>query len=127
MRKITFFLKSQKIILRRVLLVTLLHEVYLLHKEEDMGRFYSVPLYRYEGWLGGLYWGIPAVLILCGILQMLIKEGEKRKSILRAAGLLIGIGAVFLMILSGQPYPAVLYFALLLGKGIAMIPGVSRM
>ena len=101
-----------------------------LYKTENMGQFYSVPLWRYEGWLSVLYWVFPAAMLLCGILQLCLVEKEKRRNALRMTGMLLCICTVFLLLLSGQPYPGTLFFVLLLLKGAVLlgkIPGVSQM
>ena len=101
-----------------------------LYKTENMGQFYSVPLWRYEGWLSVLYWVFPAAMLLCGILQLCLVEKEKRRNALRMTGMLLCICTVFLLLFSGQPYPGTLFFVLLLLKGAVLlgkIPGVSQM
>ncbi len=101
-----------------------------LYKTENMGQFYSVPLWRYEGWLSVLYWVFLAAMLLCGILQLCLVEKEKRRNALRMTGMLLCICTVFLLLLSGQPYPGTLFFVLLLLKGAVLlgkIPGVSQM
>ncbi|MBQ9148735.1 MAG: helix-turn-helix transcriptional regulator [Oscillospiraceae bacterium] len=93
-----------------------------LYKVEQSGLFYSVPLYRFEGWQAGLYWIVSLAMILCGAVQILTSkgEGEKLKRSVHILGTIINTGGVFLLILSGQPYPAALFFALLLIKGAVM-------
>jgi len=90
-----------------------------LYKTEGNGLFYSVPLYQFTGWLAALYWLFPIAMALCGIIQILISKSEydKFKGCMNLLGLLLNAGAVFVLILSGQPYPAVMYFTLLLIRG----------
>ena len=94
-----------------------------LYKLELDGVFYSVGLCQLKSWLAFSYWVFPIAMALCGAIQLLIGRSEREK--LRSSVSLIGsafnIAAVFLLILSGQPYPAVMYFALLLIKGAVML------
>lgn len=94
-----------------------------LYKTEMNGLFYSVPLYQYTGWLSALYWLFPIAMALCGIVQILISKSErdKFKSRINLIGLFLNAGAVFVLILSGQPYPAVMFFTLLLIRGAVML------
>ena len=89
-----------------------------LYKTRLDDLFYSVPLYQFQGWLGILYWILPGAMALCGVIQLLINkaEGERLKKWVGATGGILNIGAIFILILSGQPYPAVLFFTLLLIK-----------
>lgn len=93
-----------------------------LYKTEANGLFYSVPLYQYTGRLVALYWLFPIAMALCGIVQILISKSEcdKFKDRMNLLGLLLNAGAVFVLILSGQPYPAVMFFTLLLVRGAVM-------
>ncbi|MBQ3575090.1 MAG: helix-turn-helix transcriptional regulator [Clostridia bacterium] len=95
-----------------------------LYKAEAAQMFYSVPLYRFGGRFVYLYWILISAMALCGILRILISRSdrEKAKAILRNAGLAINAAAVFALILSGQPYPAALFFVLLLLKGAVLLP-----
>ena len=87
------------------------------------GLFYSVPLYQYTGWLAALYWLFPIAMALCGIVQILISksEREKFKRSINLIGLFLNVGAVFVLVLSSQPYPAVMFFTLLLIRGAVML------
>ncbi|MBQ3232121.1 MAG: helix-turn-helix transcriptional regulator [Clostridia bacterium] len=86
-----------------------------LFKAENGGAFYSVPLYAFDGRFCLLFWIIPILLAVCGCIQLLIRM-EKVQSILKGSGSILNAGAVFLFILCGQIYPAVLFFALFLLK-----------
>jgi hypothetical protein len=59
---------------------------------------------------------------LCGIVQILLCKSERDhlKQAFKNLALVLNIGAIVLLILSGQPYPAVVFFALLLAKGATM-------
>lgn len=94
-----------------------------LYKTEMNGLFYSVPLYQYTGWLAALYWLFPIAMALCGIVQILISksEREKFKRSINLIGLFLNVGAVFVLVLSSQPYPAVMFFTLLLIRGAVML------
>ncbi|MBR5501431.1 MAG: helix-turn-helix transcriptional regulator [Oscillospiraceae bacterium] len=94
-----------------------------LYKTEGPGMFYSVALYRFTGWLAGVYWFFPLAMAALGILQLLAADSEngKLKRSVYLIGLLLNIGAVFVLILSGQPYPALLFFSLLVGRGAAAL------
>ena len=83
-----------------------------LYKLELEGVFHSVPLYRLEGWLSALYWLFPIAMAVCGTIQLL--TDRKLPEII---GAIINICAILVLVLSGQPYPAVLFFALLVIKG----------
>ena len=89
-----------------------------LYKAEAGGMYYAVPLYRFEGRFALLYWVFPLAMAVCGIAQILVNrsEWERMKKTMFLVGGGLHIGAVFLLILSGQPYPAALFFALLLAK-----------
>lgn len=93
-----------------------------LYKVEMNDMFYAVPLYQFTGRFAALYWAFPIAMILCGLVQILINKGEreKLKQMVSITGLLLNAGAVFVLILSNQPYPAALFFSLLLGRGIVM-------
>ncbi len=95
-----------------------------LYKVELNNVFYSVPLYQYEGWLAILDWVFPIAMAICGIIQIIMNksEREKIKWSVNAIGLILNACAVFILILGGQPYPAVMFFTLLLIKGtVAML------
>ena len=90
-----------------------------LYKVELNNVFYSVPLYQYEGWLAFLYWVFPIAMAICGIIQIITNksEREKTKRSVNVIGVILNACAVFILILGGQPYPAVMFFTLLLIKG----------
>ena len=90
-----------------------------LYKVELDNVFYSVPLYQYKGWLAILYWVFPVAMAICGTIQILINnsEREKIKWSVNVIGVILNACAVFILILGGQPYPAVMFFTLLLIKG----------
>ena len=94
-----------------------------LYKVTLDGIYYSVPLYRFAGWLAVFYWLLPVVMAVCGIVQLLLCRSEcsKLKQSLSAAGTVTNICAILLLILSGQPYPAVLFFVLLVIKGAVLL------
>ena len=94
-----------------------------LYKVEMDMRFYSVPLYQFNGWLAAFYWIFPVAMALCGVVQIAINRSERvhlKKSI-HLLGVVLNVSAILLLILSGQPYPALLFFALLLIKGAVML------
>lgn len=90
-----------------------------LYKIEKDEVFYSVPLYQFDGWLAVLYWFFPVVMAMCGVLWFLMCKDEWRRlgKCIRVVALVMNVCAVFLFVLSGQPYPAVMFFVLLLMKG----------
>lgn len=94
-----------------------------LYKVELNNVFYSVPLYQYEGWLAILYWMFPLAMAICGIIQIIMNksEREKIKQNVNAIGVILNACAVFILILGGQPYPAVMFFTLLLIKGTVLV------
>lgn len=94
-----------------------------IYKVEVNDVFYSVPLYQFKGWLSVIYWMIPVTMTACGVIQLLSNksEREKIKKIVDTIGVTLNAGAIFVFILSSQPYPAVLYFTLLLIKGVVML------
>lgn len=94
-----------------------------IYKTEIKDMFYSVPLYQFTGWLAALYWFFPIAMALCGIIQILINKSEhdNSKQCINLIGLFLNVGAVFLLILSSQPYPAVMFFSLLLIRGAVML------
>lgn len=85
-----------------------------LYKVEEGQAFYAVPLYRYQGWLAVFYWLFPIVMAACGIVQVLLNQGEREvlKKTVSMAAAILNAGAILLLILSGQPYPAVMSFLL---------------
>ena len=94
-----------------------------LYKTRLGGMFYSVPLYQFSGWLSILYWIFPVAMAVCGIVQILITKSErnKLKILVSAAGIILNASATLLLILSGQPYPAAMFLALLVMKGTLML------
>lgn len=94
-----------------------------LYKVESNNMFYSVPLHRFQGWLAVFYWMFPVAMIICGVIQIFINKGERER--LKKCTEIIGMGLnvceIFLLILSGQPYSAVVFFALLLIKGTVLL------
>lgn len=94
-----------------------------LYKAELNNVFYSVPLYQYEGWLAILYWVFPIAMAICGIIQIIMNksEREKIKRSVNAIGVILNACAVFILILGGQPYPAVMFFTLFLIKGTVLV------
>lgn len=89
-----------------------------LYKVEVGNMFYAVPLYQYQGWLAIIYWLFPVAMALCGIVQILLNPGEREglKKTVSMTGVILNICAILLLILSGQPYPAVLFFLLFVIK-----------
>lgn len=94
-----------------------------LYKVEANSVFYSVPLYQFKGWLAFLYWIFPAAMAICGVVQIVINKSEREKpnQAMNIVGMILNMGAVFILILSSQPYPAVMFFTLLTIKGIVML------
>ncbi len=90
-----------------------------LYKVELDNVFYSVPLYQYKGWLAILYWVFPVAMAICGTIQILINNSERKKikRSVNVISVILNACAVFILILGGQPYPAVMFFTLLLIKG----------
>ncbi len=94
-----------------------------LYKLEQGGIYYSVPLYGLGGWQGIAFWFAPIIMAVCGILQIIFILNDKESfyiatSITSAA---IHVLATLLLILSAQPYPSVLFFFLLVLKGIVLL------
>ena len=89
-----------------------------LYKVEEGQVFYAVPLYCYQGWLTIFYWLFPVTMAVCGIVQILLNQGEREglKKIVSMTGMILNAGAILLLILSGQPYPAVMSFLLFVIK-----------
>ena len=94
-----------------------------LYKAESNGLFYAVSLYQFQGRFAVFYWILPLAMAVCGVIQLVIRksEWETQKNQLTVAGAVVHICAVLLLILSGQPYPAVLFFGLLLLKMAVML------
>ena len=94
-----------------------------LYKMNLNDAFYSVPLYQFRGWLTGLYWLFPGAMVICGIIQLLMDKSvdEKWKRVLLGLGFLLNTAAVFVLILSGQPYPGAMLFTFLVIKGTLML------
>ena len=94
-----------------------------LYKVELNNVFYSVPLHQFQGWLAVLYWIFPVAMAICGIIQIMINksEREKIKRSVNAAGLILNACAIFILIFGGQPYPAAMFFTLLLIKGAVLV------
>lgn len=92
-----------------------------LYKLQQDDFFHSVALYRIDGWLGALYSLLLVTMVLCGIMELAIykKELQKLQTGLTIAGGVLNVAVIILFILSGQPYPGVMFFALLLIKGAA--------
>lgn len=93
-----------------------------LYKVEMNDVFYSVPLFQFKSWLAPLYWTIPIIMAICGVIQILINktEHEKVKKTIKLISIIVNVSAIILLILSGQPYPSILFFVLLLAKGVVM-------
>lgn len=94
-----------------------------LYKTKLNGTYYSVPLYRFSGWLSVVYWIFPFMMAICGAVQIIINrwERDKLRRSVSAIGALTNVCAVFVLILSGQPYPAIMYFSLFIIKGTSML------
>lgn len=89
-----------------------------LYRVELEQIYYSVPLYQYKGWLAILYWIFPLATAMLGVAQIGINrdEREKVREIISILGMVLNAAGILLMILSGQPYPAAIYFVLFLLK-----------
>lgn len=103
-------------------LLSLLGMLLPLYKSEENGVFYSLPLYELGGWQGVVFWIAPVIMVLCGIAQMLLVGREKDSAIglINIVARVVHIGGIVLLIVSGHPYPAVLFFFLFAMKGILM-------
>ncbi len=90
-----------------------------LYKAEWGGVYYCVPLYQWHGWLAAFYLALPLTMALCGAVELLLCKSERKglKVGVLCGGYIINAAAIILLILSGQPYPAVMFFALILIKG----------
>lgn len=93
-----------------------------LYKSEVEGMYYSVPLYSFGGRFAVFYWLIPLFIAACGIAQIILNKSELEKwaEALTNAGAILNVTAVFLLILSAQPYPAILFFTLLILKSLVI-------
>lgn len=94
-----------------------------LYKVANNNIFYSVPLYQFKGWLSALYWIFPISMGICGFIQILINKSDKEKAkrSINIIGVILNASAVFTLIISGQPYPAVMFFTLFLIKITVML------
>lgn len=93
-----------------------------MYKVQMNDMFYSVPLHRLSGWLAVLYWILPCAMAVCGAIQILTNKSdrERLKRAIAAAGMALNTAAILLLILSGQPYPAIVFFGLLWIKGVVI-------
>ena len=89
-----------------------------LYKIQINNYFYSVPLYALSGWLMMFFWLFTLLMTNCGIIQIIFnqKGSNKFKNAISITANLINVIAIFVLILSGQPYPAILFLCLLLTK-----------
>lgn len=94
-----------------------------LYKANINDVFYSVPLYQIHGLLTLLYWVFPFGMIATGIIQILISDKERGRlyKVTLCVGFLTNISEIFLLILGGHPYPAMLFFVLLILRGFIII------
>ena len=94
-----------------------------LYKAAEEGIYYCVPVYQFDGWLAAVYRFFPVAMAVCGAAQLLFRgnDGEKTNRYATAISVLINAFAVVLMILNAQPYPAVMFFVLLLMKGAVLL------
>lgn len=99
-----------------------------LYKTEAEGIYYSVALYQFDGRFAALYWALPLLMAACAIAEFLLLtgEGERWSKAFAKLGAALNIAAVFLLILGGQPYPAIAFFTLLLIKSAVMLIGRSK-
>ena len=99
-------------------IVAILGVLLPLYKIEMDDMFYSVPLYQFNGWLAIVYWVFPVAMVISGVFQIFVNKGEREnlKVFISVIGAILNISAIFLLILSGQSYPAVMFFALFLAK-----------
>lgn len=107
--------------------ISLLGIVLPLYRVQLQDVFYSVPLYEFHGLLSVFYWALPIIMALCGTVQIAINKCENTKAriVLALIGLIANITEILMLILGGHPYPAVLFFVLLITKGIIMLRKVS--
>lgn len=99
-----------------------------LYKLEINHQFYSVVLYNLGGWLATVYFFLTLVIVVIGIIQILLnKTGSKKlKMVFSFIDLTVNIITVFVLIISGQPYPAVTFFLFFVIKMILKVPKVLR-
>ena len=99
-----------------------------IYKTQLNGVFYSVPLYSINGWLTIVFWLLTALLAIMGFAQILIckYDNPKLKFTTVIISDIINIFAVLVLILSGQPYPAIMFFVVLIFKMILKVPPVTR-
>jgi len=104
-------------------IIAILSLLFPLYKAKLNGAFYSVPLYQFKSAFAVLYWIFPISMALCGVIQILFYKSEQNKiqDTTTIVGISINICAILALILSGQPYPAIMFFALLLIKGAVML------
>ncbi len=100
--------------------VALLGLLLPLYKTKVGDVFYSVPLYQFQGKLSLLFWTLTVLLSACGITQIFLRQWRWQRY-LRILGFGLNAASTALLILCGQPYPAVLFFTLLLFKGTVMV------
>lgn len=89
-----------------------------IYKVEENGFFYSVPLYQFGNWQRFIFWILPIIIAVCGILQIIFlhREKENFKNITNIIAVTAHICEIFLLIFCGQPYPATLFFFLFVIK-----------
>ena len=94
-----------------------------LYKMKTADLFIGMPLYRLAGWQAALYWLFPITMAIFGIMQLAItkREGNRLKRNICLISLTWNAAAVFVLILCNQPYPAVIFFTLLLIRGLVML------
>lgn len=99
-----------------------------LYKLEINHQFYSVVLYNLGGWLATVYFFLTLIIVVIGIIQILLnKTGSKKlKMVFSFIDLTVNIITVFVLIMSGQPYPAVTFFLFFVIKMILKVPKVLR-
>ena len=109
-------------------MVAILSAILPLYKTQLNGVFYSVPLYGIKGWITIVFWILTALLVLTGFVQILIGkcDNPKLKGITVIISDVINIVAVLVLIISGQPYPAIMFFVVLIFKMILKVPSVTR-
>lgn len=97
-----------------------------LYKAESGEKFLSVPLYAFNGRYDVIFLVLPVLILLCGGTQIFMKNAKARKNVGRII-LILNICAVFLFILCGQPYPAILYFIYMIIRIYMMTRKESRL
>ncbi len=110
-------------------LATVLGTLLPLYKAEQGSLFYSVPLYQFVGWIAVLCWIFSVTITVCGAVQLLATytDHERLTQTLSTVGLILQAAFLLLLIVCGQPYPAVLVLTLLILKvGAKMTRNVSR-